>query len=63
MLNTPSVRSKLNNVSDLYNEFQLNVLIPTETWHENADSVTIKRLHGMGLNVIEAAGLYRRVPI
>lgn len=40
---------------DLFEDHHLHVLILTETWHEDSDSVTIKRLHGSGLNVVEAA--------
>lgn len=63
MLNIRSVKSKLENISDLlFNEFKLNALILTETWHERADSVVIKRLRGFGLHTIEAThGPYRRV--
>lgn len=55
LLNIRSVRNKTDNVPEIFNEFNLNVLFLTETWHECADSVAIKRLRGLGLNVIEAA--------
>ena len=34
---------------------KLKLLVLTETWHENSDCTTIKRLRTLGLNVIEAA--------
>lgn len=55
LLNIRSVNNKTENVPDLFEEHRLNLLILTETWHEDADSVAIKRLRNMGLNVIEAA--------
>lgn len=55
LLNIRSVNNKTENVPNLFEEHCLNLLILTETWHEHADSVVIKRLRSMELNVIEAA--------
>lgn len=55
LLNIRSFNSKTENALDLFDEHCLNLLILTETTHENADSVVIKKLRIIGLNVIEAA--------
>lgn len=55
MLNIRSMRNKLENVLELFHEFDLKLLFLAETWHEGEDSVTIKRLRGLGFSVIEAA--------
>lgn len=39
----------------IFDEYYLKFLRLTETWHEDADSIAIKRLQGMGLNVTEVA--------
>lgn len=44
LLNIQSVNNKLDNVPDLFDKFQLNVLILAETWHQDTDSVAIRRL-------------------
>lgn len=49
------MNNKTDNITDLFAEYQLNLLFLTETWHIDSDSVALKRSHGMGLNVIEAA--------
>ena len=36
-------------------EEKLYVLALTETWYENSDCTTIKRLRGLGLNVLETS--------
>lgn len=55
LLKIRSINNKLDNVLDFFDEFLLNVLILTETWHEDMDSVAIRRPWGMGLNIMEAA--------
>lgn len=49
------MRNKLENIPVLFNDFHLNVLVFPETWHESSDSVAIRRLRGLGFNVVEAA--------
>jgi len=34
---------------------KLHVLTLTETWHEDSDCTTIKRLRGLGVDVLETA--------
>ena len=55
---TLNVRS-LNNKVDIVKQFRVDVgtdvLCPTETWHEDADAVPIRRLRCEGLQVVERA--------
>ena len=37
-------------------DHHVDVIALTETWHEDSDCVTIKRLRSFNLNVVEAAG-------
>lgn len=53
--NVQSINSKLDNVVDLLEDYHLNLLVLTETWHEDLDWVAIRILRGLGLSVIEAA--------
>ena len=55
MLNISSVNNKTEDVRDIVDTHHLDVIALTETWHEDADCVLIKRFHGLGLNVVEAA--------
>lgn len=41
-------------------ERELHLIAFIETWHEDSDCITIKRLRGIRLNVLEAV---RSVPI
>ena len=54
-----SVNSKTDDVRDIVDTQHLDVIALTETLHEDVDCVPIKRLRGLGLNVIEAA---RKIP-
>src|SRR6218665_375797 len=54
-LNIRSVNNKIDDVRLLMQEEKLQVLALTETWHEDSDCTTIKRLRGLGLNVLETA--------
>jgi len=54
-LNIRSVNNKIDDVRLLMQEEKLHVLALTETWHEDSDCTTIKRLRGLGLNVLETA--------
>src|SRR6218665_2356841 len=54
-LNIRSVNNKIDDVRLLMQEEKLHVLALTETWHEDSDCTTIKRLRGLGLNVLEIA--------
>lgn len=54
------MNNKTDNISDLFVEYQLNLLVLTEkTWHTDSDRAALKRICCMGLNVIEAA---RKLP-
>lgn len=55
LLDIRSVCNKSKNVPDLIAEYRLNVLVLTETWHENPDSVAVKKLRSRVLGVIEQA--------
>src|SRR6218665_2269117 len=54
-LNIRSVNNKIDDVRLLMQEEKLHVLALTETWHKDSDCTTIKRLRGLGLNVLETA--------
>src|SRR6218665_3978118 len=54
-LNVRSVNNKIDDVRLLMQEEKLYVLALTETWYEDSDCTTIKRLRGLGLNVLETA--------
>ena len=41
-------------VDDLMQARQIHVLTVTETWHEDANCLMIKRLHSLGYNFVEA---------
>ena len=53
--NIRSMRTKIDEVDNIMRDRQLHVLAVTETWHEDAECITIKRLRCLGFNVIEAA--------
>ena len=46
-----SIRKKINDVDDLVQDRLVHVLAVTETWHEDSDCITIKRLRSLGYNV------------
>ena len=54
-LNIRSVNNKIEDVRQLMIDRKLNILALTETWHEDSDCSTIKRLRSLGMNVIETA--------
>lgn len=54
LLNILSVNRKTENVPDLFNKDGLGAQVLTEVWNDDVDSVSIKRLCSLGLNVIEA---------
>ena len=56
-LNIHSMRNKLDDVDNLIRDHHLHILAVTETWHEHAECISIKRLRCVGYNVIEAARL------
>ena len=49
------MRKKIDDVDDFMQDRQIHVVAVTENWHEDADSITIKRLRSLRYNVIEAA--------
>ena len=49
------MRKKIDEMDNIMHDRQLHVLAVTETWHEDAECMTIKRLRCLGYNVIEAA--------
>ena len=53
-LNIRSVNNKVDDVLGVMGTYNLHIAL-SETWHENSDSVTIKRLRSLGLNVLEVA--------
>ena len=53
-LNIRSVNNKIDGVRDVISDNHLQILTLTETWHENSNCITIKRLRSLGLNVTEA---------
>ena len=50
-----SVNNKVHDVLEVMSTYNLHILALSETWHENLEYVTIKRLRSLGLNVIEVA--------
>lgn len=54
LLNILSVNRKTENVPDLFNKDGLGAQVLAEVWNDDVDSVSIKRLCSLGLNVIEA---------
>ena len=55
LFNIRSVGNKTNDIYELFDTHHLDAIVLNETWHEDADSVTINRLRTLGLNVVEAA--------
>ena len=49
------MRNKLDDADNLIRDRHLHILAVIETWHEEAECISIKRLRCMGYNVIEAA--------
>ena len=49
------MRNKLDEVDYVMREYQLHTLSITVTWHEDAECVSIKRLHSLAYHLIEAA--------
>ena len=49
------MRKKFSNVDDLMQDYQIHVVVVTETWHEDFSCITIKWLGSLGYNVIEVA--------
>ena len=62
-LNIRSVNNKIEDVRQLMIDRKLNILALTETWHEDSDCSTIKRLRSLGINVIETASPSLLIPI
>lgn len=60
LVNIRSVSNKIENIPDLFEDYKLNFLAITETWHEDSDSVSMRRLRGFGYSVVEAA---RPIPV
>ena len=54
-LNIRSVNNKIDDVRDLVQDRNIDVLTLCETWHEDADCVTIKRLRSLEFNVLKTA--------
>ena len=54
-LNIRSLTNKVNDVEMLWRECQLDLMCLTETWHEDADDVPLRRLRAGDLQVVEQA--------
>src|SRR6218665_1247242 len=54
-LNIHSIANKVDVVSQFWRDHGLDVLGLTETWHENADDVSLRRLRSTGLQMLERA--------
>lgn len=61
--NVRSLGNQIESVVAIIEENRLHIMVLTETWHEDADSVAIKRLRGSGLCVMEAAQQVSSVPL
>lgn len=53
LLNIWWVNNKTDNVPDLFEEYQLNLLVLTERWHADSDSVALRRIRCIGLNAVK----------
>jgi len=53
--NVRSVNNKSASISDLISEYHLDVLALQETWHENTDSLSLRRAVPPGYCVVDAA--------
>lgn len=60
LLNIRSFSSKFENIPDLFDEHTLSFLALTETWHEDFDSVTIRRLQSFGYTSWNSRALFLR---
>src|SRR6218665_2979663 len=54
-LNIHSIANKVDVVSQCWRDHGLDVLGLTETWHEDADDVALRRLRSTGLQMLERA--------
>lgn len=54
-LNTRSVNNKSATINDIISSLNLDILAMQETWHENADSVALRRAAPPGYSFVEAA--------
>src|SRR6218665_1602152 len=54
-LNIHSIANKADVVSQCWRDHGLDVLGLTETWHEDADDVSLRRLRSTGLQMLERA--------
>jgi len=54
-LNIHSIANKVDVVSQCWRDHGLDVLGLTETWHEDADDVSLRRLRSTGLQMLERA--------
>ena len=55
LLNICSLRNKIDGIRGLFDEYKIDVFSLTETWHEDTDSVPIRRLRSCGYQVLEEA--------
>src|SRR6218665_826108 len=55
MLNIHFIANKVDVVSQCWRDHELDVLRLTETWHEDADDVALRRLRSTGLQMLEWA--------
>ena len=51
-LNIRSVNNKVDDVLEVMRTYNLHILALSESWHENSESVTIKRLRSLNFNVL-----------
>ena len=54
-LNIHSVNNKIDDVHEVMLNHHLSALVLTETWHEDSECVTVKKIRSLGYNLIEAA--------
>src|SRR6218665_1489111 len=59
-LNIHSIANKVDVVSQCWRDHLLDVLGLTDTWHEVADDVSLRRLRSTGLQMLERAPLFGR---
>ena len=52
-LNIRSVNNKIDDVCDVMSKHRLHMLALTETWHEDFDCETVKRIRNLDYNLIE----------
>ena len=55
--NIHTANKKLDDVVEIIKSRGLHVLALQETWHEDSECVSIKKLHSFGLDVLETARL------